>query len=232
MPITDEYNDERAFKYGLKISSPFEDEFRLVVSRGAEVIDILPGTREVFENDLSKSRLLAVHVHENAEFEYIETAKGGNSAKSDIHIFLLGAGARTKITARYKIGGEDKLDILHKIYHRAPDTSSKIEARGVLSGKAYAIYRADIVMEKGMKGLSGAQDGKFLVLSKEAKIDAIPALNIASNSVVCSHSLSITNITPEDLFYTKTRGLDGKEASELLVSGFLSLPEGQLEGSL
>lgn len=232
MPVRNEYNDERAFKYGLKISSPFEDEFRLVASKGAEVIDVLPNTREVLENDLSKSRLLAVHVHENAEFEYIETARGGNSAKSDIHIFLLGAGARAKITARYEIGGEDKLDLLHKIYHRAPDTSCEIEARGVLRDKAYAIYRPDIVMEKGMKGLSGAQDGKFLVLSKDAKVDAIPSLNIASNTVNCSHSLSITNITPEDLFYAGTRGLDTKEASELLVGGFLSLPEGQLKASL
>ncbi len=116
---------------------------------------------------------------------------------------------------------EDKLDILHKIYHRAPDTSSEIEARGVLRDKAYAIYRADIVMEKGMKGLSGAQDGKFLVLSKEAKVDAIPSLDIASNSVSCSHSLSITNITPEDLFYAKTRGLGETEARKLLVDGFL-----------
>lgn len=232
MPITDEYNDERAFKYGLKISSPFEDEFRLVAAKGAEVIDVRPGIREVLENDLSKLRLLVVHVHENAEFEYIETAYGEKSAKSDIHIFLVGVGARTKITARYKIGGEDKLDILHKIYHRAPDTSSKIEARGVLSGKAYAIYRADIVMSKGMKGLSGEQDAKFLVLSKEAKVDAIPALNIASNSVVCFHSLSITHITPEDLFYSKTRGIGENEARELLVSGFLNLPEEQLKASL
>lgn len=216
-----EYNDERAFKYGLKISSPFEDEFRLIVAKGAEVIDIRPGTREVLENDLLESRLLVVHVHENAEFEYIETGDGGKSAKSDIHIFLLGVGARAKITARYEIGGEDKLDILHKVYHRAPDTSSEIETRGVLKDKSYAIYRADIVMDKVMKNLSGAQNGKFLVLSKDAKVDAIPSLNIASNSVSCSHSLSITHITSEDTFYANTRGIGGDEARKLLVEGFL-----------
>ncbi len=232
MKILDTYRDKNAFRYGLKISSPFEDEFRLIVAEGAEVIDVKPGAREVVESDLSKSRLLVVHVHEGAEFEYIETVSGEAGAKSDTHVFLMGEGARAKITARYDLSGEAKLDILHKVYHRAPRTSSEIETRGVLQDKAYAIYRSDIVMEKGMKRLSGAESGKFLALSKEAKVDAIPSLNIASNAVSCSHSLSITHITPEDLFYSKTRGIGEDEARELLVSGFLNLPEGQLEGSL
>lgn len=230
MPVSKEYSDERAFKYGIRISSPFEDEFRLLAAKGAEVIEVKPGAREVFENDLGKSRLLAVYVEANAEFEYVETALNGKSAKSDVHIFLVGEGARTKITARYEMGGDAKLDILHKVYHRAPGTSSEIETRGVLNDKSYVIYRADIVMPKGMKNLSGAQDGKFLVLSREAKVDAIPSLDIASNSVSCSHSLSITHITPEDTFYANTRGIGEDEARNLLVLGFLDLPQERFEG--
>ncbi|MEK7614073.1 MAG: SufD family Fe-S cluster assembly protein [Patescibacteria group bacterium] len=221
MKILDTYKDKNAFRYGLKISSPFEDEFRLIVAKGAEVIDVKPETREVYENNLKKSRFLVVHVHEGAEFEYIETADGEASAKSDIHIFLIGARGSAKITARYDLSGVAQLDILHKIYHQAPDTASEIETRGVLRDKSYAIYRSDIVMEKGMKDLSGAESGKFLALSREAKVDAIPSLDIASNRVACSHSLSITHITPEDLFYSKTRGIGEDEAKDLLIDGFL-----------
>ena len=119
------------------------------------------------------------------------------------------------------MSGEEKIDVLHKIYHEAPDTSSEISARGVLRGKSQIIYRSDIAMEKGLKGLSGAEAAKFLVLSKEAKVDAIPSLDIKSKEVSCSHSLSITHLSDEDLFYPKTRGMGETEARKLLIDGFL-----------
>lgn len=223
MQIIDEYKKPNAFKYGLKMSSPFADEFFKIAEAGGESIEIKAGVTEVIENDLSKSRLLVVHVYEGAVFEYIETCTGEVNVKNDIHIFLEGVGAKASIIGRYNLVGNSKLDIYHKIYHEAPDTVSKIDTRGVLNDKSHLIYRSDIEMEKGMINLSGAEDGKFLVLSREAKVDAIPSLDIASNSVACSHSLSITNVTPEDLFYAGTRGLNEKESSELLVAGFLNI---------
>ncbi len=220
--IIDEYSGEGVFRYGLKISSPFEDEFRLVAKKDAEIVEVRPQSVEILENDMKKSRLLIVHVHEGAIFEYIESADGQAKAKSDIHIFLLGPNARAKIVARYNLSGAAKLDILHKIYHQAPDTVSIIDARGVINDDTYLIYRSNIKMEKRMNGLSGAENGKFLVLSKTAKVDAIPSLDIASKNVSCSHSLSITHITQEDLFYSETRGIGENEARKLLIGGFLN----------
>lgn len=219
--VLDDYKTKNAFKYGLKISSPFVDEFGNIVDEGGEMIEVKQGTTEVFENDLSKSRLLIVRVAEDATFEYIETCDGLVSAKNDVHIILAGIGAKASIVGRYNMTGESKLDIFHKVYHQAPDTVSRIDARGVLRDQSHLVYRSDIEMDKGMNGLSGAQDGKFLVLSKEAKVDAIPSLDIASRNVSCSHSLSITHITPDDLFYSKTRGMGENVAKELLISGFI-----------
>lgn len=222
MPIVlDNYRIKNTFKYGLKISSPFADEFEKVVAGGGEIIEVKAGTTEIFENDLSRSRLLIVRVNEDAIFEYRELCNGMASAKNDIHIILSGAHAKASIVGRYNLTGESKLDIYHKVYNHAPNTISRIDARGVLCDQTHLIYRSDIEMKKGMNALSGAQDGKFLVLSKEAKIDAIPSLDIASRNVSCSHSLSITHITPEDLFYSKTRGMGEEEARKLLISGFL-----------
>ncbi|MFA5841951.1 MAG: SufD family Fe-S cluster assembly protein [Candidatus Paceibacterota bacterium] len=223
MEISDEYKKQNAFKYGLKMSSPFADEFLKIAESGVESIEVKAGTTETLENDLSKSRLLVVRVREGASFEYIETCSGKANIKNDIHVVLEGAGAKASIIGRYDMTDDSKLDVYHKVYHEAPGTISRIDARGVLSGRSHLIYRSDIMMEKGMKDLSGAEDGKFLVLSKEAKVDAIPSLDIASNSVACSHSLSITHITPEDLFYSKTRGIGEDDARRLLVEGFLTI---------
>lgn len=219
--VVEYYEGRDGFKYGLKIVSPFADEYRKLVLSGAELVEVLPENTEIIENDCSRHRLIIAHVNENAVFEYEEMVKGRAEAKCDIYVFLRGRGAKTKIFGRYDLSG-GALDLYHKVYHEAPETVSEIETRGVLGGDAHLIYRSDIVMAEGLSDLSGMQDGRFLVLSKEAKVDAIPALDIATSNVACSHSLSITNITPEDLFYSRTRGLGEKEAKEMVLLGFLA----------
>ncbi len=219
--IVDTYKKTSAFKYGLKISSPFIEDFSSVVEGGGEVLFIGPNTHKTMTNDLSSHRLILVSVEEGGVFEYEERAEGTAHTKSDLHIFLRGKGARANIKARYEVGGDSKLDILHKVYHEADETISNIETRGVLSGDTHVIYRSDIQMKKGLKTLTGNENAKFLLLSKTAKIDAIPSLDIASREVKSNHSLSVSRIGEEELFYPKMRGLNETEAKEIILEGFL-----------
>jgi Fe-S cluster assembly scaffold protein SufB len=219
MDILDEYKKPSAFKYGLKIASPFSEEF-LLVAKNAEKIEIAPGKNEVLENDLSKSRLLIVSVNEGATFEYREFCNGKVSGKNDVHVILAGRGAGASITSRYNLTDDSELDVYHKIYHEASDTVSKIDARGVLRDKSHIIYRSDVAMGKEVKA-KGEESASFLILSEEARVDAIPSLDIASSDVRCSHALSIKDISGDELFYPMSRGIKENEAQELLVSGFL-----------
>ena len=219
--ILKSYKKPGALKYGLKISSPFIEDFSSVVAGGGEVVFIGKNTHKTMKNDLSLHRLILVTIEEGGTFEYEERVSGTAHAKSDLHIFLKGKGARAEIKARYEVNGDSKIDILHKVYHEADETVSKIETRGVLSGESHAIYRSDINMKKGLRALEGNESAKFLLLSKTAKIDAIPALDIASREVKSNHSLSISRIGEEEMFYTKSRGLEDREAKELILEGFL-----------
>ena len=219
--ILSEYKKTGALKYGLKIESPFIEDFSSVVEGGGEVVFVGKDTHKTMKNDLSTHRLILVTVEEGGTFEYEERATGTVYAKSDLHVFLKGKRARAEIKARYEIGADSKLDILHKVYHEADETISKIETRGVISGEAHVIYRSYINMKEGLKTLAGNEKAKFLLLSKMAKIDAIPSLDISSNKVDCSHSLSVSRITDEDLFYPRLRGYSDEEGKELLLSGFL-----------
>lgn len=220
--VLNEYKKANALKYGLKISSPFIEDFSSVVEGGGEVVFVAKGTHKTMKNDLSAHRLILVTIEEGGKFEYEERANGIAHAKSDLHIFLKGKNARAEIKARYETTGDSKLDILHKIYHEADETVSRIETRGVLSGESQVIYRSNINMNEGLKALEGIENAKFLLLSKTAKIDAIPALDIASREVKSNHSLSISRIGEEEMFYPKSRGLEDKEAKELILEGFLN----------
>ena len=220
--VIENYKKPNAFKYGLKILSPFVEDFSSVVEGGGEVIFVGPDTHKSMKNDLSTHRLILVTVEEGGKFEYEESGKGEINTKSDLYVFLKGSGASVEIKARYEISGESKLDILHKVFHEADNTNSKIETRGIIKDNSRVIYRSDINMKEGLKNLIGDENAKFLLLSKGAKIDAIPALDIASREVKSNHSLSISRITDEELFYPRSRGISDEAGRELILSGFLS----------
>ena len=65
------------------------------------------------------------------------------------------------------------------------------------------------------------QKAKGLTLSSTAKIKAMPNLYIDEYDVIANHAASIGSISKEDLFYLMSRGLDEKEASKLIVLGFV-----------
>lgn len=219
--ILDTYVGPNAFKYGLKISSPFSEEFLSVVD-DVEKINVAQGETKVFENDLSKSRLIIVQVEEGATFEYRESCEGKVKGKNDVHIVLVGRGASASITSRYDLSDDSEVDVYHKVYHEASETISKIDVKGVLKDMTHVIYRSDIAMGKEVKAV-GEESASFLLLSPDARVDAIPSLDIASNDVRCSHSLSIKDISGDELFYPMSRGLEENKAQELLVSGFLEM---------
>ncbi|TSC55174.1 MAG: SufBD protein [Parcubacteria group bacterium LiPW_30] len=220
--ILNTYVEPNAFKYGLKIASSFSEEFLGIIAKGGEVIEVAPNETKKIENNLSQSKLLIVYVGEGATFEYVESSKSQVVGKNDIHIILAGRGAKASITSSYDFVGESEVDIYHKIYHEASHTISKIDVRGVLKDKAHVIYRSDIAMGKEIEA-KGEESASFLILSEEARVDAIPSLDIASNDVRCSHSLSIKDISRDELFYPMSRGLDEENSYKLLVDGFLEI---------
>jgi Fe-S cluster assembly scaffold protein SufB len=113
-----------------------------------------------------------------------------------------------------------QFDIHAHTVHHASDTSSNIYALGTGGGTSRTVYRAAVDIKPGVKNVKGAQEGKFLVLSDTAEIDAIPMLDIASNEVASTHKLSVSHIRDTDLFYAKSRGLSDDDARSLILEGF------------
>jgi Fe-S cluster assembly protein SufD len=68
----------------------------------------------------------------------------------------------------------------------------------------------------------GYQKSSTLILSDDAKASAIPGLEILNNDVKCSHGATISNLSPDELFYLQTRGISRDEGEKLLTRGFFN----------
>ena len=61
---------------------------------------------------------------------------------------------------------------------------------------------------------------KSLLLSNKARVNSKPELEILADDVRCSHGVTIGNLSLEQMFYLRSRGIPEVEAKKLLVSSF------------
>jgi Fe-S cluster assembly protein SufD len=64
------------------------------------------------------------------------------------------------------------------------------------------------------------QTNKNLLLSKEAIVNTKPLLEIYANDVKCNHGATIGRLDENQVFYLRSRGIDGERARNLLTYAF------------
>ena len=65
------------------------------------------------------------------------------------------------------------------------------------------------------------QLSKALLISENSEFDSKPELEIYADDVKCSHGSTSGNVDENSIHYLMTRGLTKKEATQLLINGFL-----------
>ncbi len=99
--------------------------------------------------------------------------------------------------------------------------------RGKIIAKTAASDQASVKITGGIniKRKGGGTDAHLkqdsLLLNKNAKIKAIPKLNVDTDSVKAGHGASITNLNKENLFYLTSRGISESDARKIMVEGFM-----------
>ena len=145
------------------------------------------------------------------------------SEPGEYEFFLTKPGAELFIVGSLQATGSQRLVIRVTIHHQAAHTLAKTELRGVVADSAFLSFWGKIKIDPNCPGANSFLTERILLLSPEARAEAVPELEILTDDVKCSHAASISSIPEEQLFYLMSRGVSRKEAEKLLVTGFLAL---------
>ena len=118
--------------------------------------------------------------------------------------------------------GKQHMDLLATLRHHGQRTDGLMLAKGVLAGRARAIYRGTSDIERGAKDSNSQQKENVLHLSGDVRSDAIPALYINENQLQAGHAATTGKIDEEQMFYMASRGVPRREAERLIVQGFFT----------
>ncbi len=146
---------------------------------------------------------------------------GGGTTRSRVESALDGPGAAAE-DVEIVFGSESqRVDAVTDLTHRSTHTTGHVLARGVLRDTSRVIFKGMIRIDEGAKNSNSYLAEHAMILSKKARADAIPGLEIKTNEVKATHSGSVSQVDEEQIFYLMSRGLSQSEAQRLIIIGFL-----------
>ncbi len=159
-------------------------------------------------------------VAQDGNLDWVFGALGGKLTKNFADLDLIGRGSTGRMSGFYFTDGSQHLDYDSQQNHLAPNATSDLLFKGALLGTSRVVWQGMIYVAPGAMKTDGYQANRNLVLSRNARADSIPGLEILADDVRCTHGATVGKIDPEQIFYLQGRGIPAVEAKRLIVEGF------------
>lgn len=159
-------------------------------------------------------------VQQDAQMNSLNVSLGARLSKSFITDALVGAGAQGEMLGLFFADETQHLDHTTRQMHVSPYASSDLLFKGALKDRARTVYSGLIKVFPGAQRTDAYQANRNLVLSRTARADTIPNLEIGANDVRCTHGATVGQVEEEYIFYLMSRGINRTEAVKLIVDGF------------
>jgi Fe-S cluster assembly protein SufD len=145
---------------------------------------------------------------------------GGSLVRNDVVATLAGEGIDCTLNGLYLVGGTSLVDNHTTIDHAMPHCGSHEVYKGILWGRARAVFNGKIIVRPDAQKTDAKQTNKALLLSDDAQINTNPELEIFANDVKCTHGAAIGQLDDDAIFYLRTRGLGFDQARAMLIHAF------------
>ena len=173
------------------------------------------------ENNNVKYSYNNIEQDENSISETFILSSGSDFIKNEINCNLNGKYSSAFINGIFILKDQKHHEIRTKVNHLIENTKSYQLIKSVLENDSKSVYQGKIFVNSKAQKADGYQLSKAILLSENAEFNAKPELEIYADDVKCSHGSASGNLNESSIFYLMSRGLNYKEAKELLVNGFL-----------
>ena len=157
----------------------------------------------------------------NGTHEWVDANLGSKVTMKYPSCYLMEPGAHGEMLSMAFAGAGQIQDAGSKMYHFAPNTTSKITSKSISKAGGRASYRGLLRVYKGAKGVRSNVVCDALLLDPQSQSDTYPYIEIDEDDVTVGHEASVSKIGDEQLFYLRSRGLSEEEATTMVVSGFI-----------
>ncbi len=204
-------------------SAEFEDQSvfvgatELLVGNGGNLryVSLQDWNRETYEFSHQRAR-----IGSDGNLDWILGNMGGEFIKQFIEVELDGQGAHGRVSGMFFADHEQMFDQDTQQDHNAPLTTSDLLFKGAARDDARTVWQGMIKSLPKMQKIDGFQACRNLLLSDDARMDAIPGLEIEADDVRCTHAATFGTLEEQPVFYLMSRGVPRPEAELAVINGF------------
>jgi Fe-S cluster assembly scaffold protein SufB len=158
----------------------------------------------------------------HARLAWIWNGWGGFRTKVRNETTFAGTGGIADDLQTYFGEKDQAYDSAVNFTHVATDTHSQSITRGVFRDNARGMSRGLVRIEPEARKTIAIVSEHAMLLSRGARSDSIPILEILCRDVKATHSSSVAPVDPEKIFYLESRGIDEDESVRMIGEGFLA----------
>ena len=160
-------------------------------------------------------------VKENGQMDWIDGNIGSQTNMKYPACILAGEGAKGNCISIAVAGKGQYQDAGARMIHLASNTSSTIISKSIVKNGGVANYRGTVRHMKNAINCKSHVECDTLILDDISKSDTIPTNAVMNNTSFIEHEATVSKINEDQLFYLMSRGLSKKDATQMIIMGFI-----------
>lgn len=165
-----------------------------------------------------------IRLGESAQFKHIVVTLGGDLVRVCTDLQYDGEHADAELLGLYFTDAGQHQE--HRLFvdHSIPRCKSRVTYKGALQGQdAHSVWVGDVLIGAKALGTDTYELNRNLVLTKGARADSVPDLEIETGQIEgAGHASATGRFDDLQLFYLQSRGVPEAEARRLVVRGFFA----------
>ena len=158
----------------------------------------------------------------SATFTSSTISMGGEIIRNNLNTILDDENSECHYFGLYLANNKMLIDNHTLIDHAKPHCLSNELYKGILDEKSRGVFSGKVLVRKDAQKTLAYQSNKNLLLSKEARVNTKPQLEIFADDVKCSHGATVGQLDEQSLFYLQSRGINKEKARSILIKAFAS----------
>ena len=159
--------------------------------------------------------------YEGASMDWIDGNVGSGTNMKYPAVILAGEGAKGTCISIAVAGKGQYQDAGSRMIHLASNTSSTIISKSIVKGGGVANYRGTVRHMKNAKNCRSHVECDTLILDEQSYSDTIPNNEVKNNTSYIEHEATVSKISEDQLFYLMSRGISEKDATQMIIMGFI-----------
>ena len=218
-------------KGNANVTHSYLEETGGIVTGGTEISDedLADGVTPPREIEANRAALKDTHLEvidaqvtgEEGSFRStLMTIGGSGRVRVALTVSLLRPDASAGVKGFSLTGGAQRTDVKTNIHHMGQRTMSRQIQKNMIGGRGTGSFRGRIRVDQSAQQTDSQQISRTVLLSDRCRAWTVPSLEIIADDVTCTHGATVSDLSDEELFYLRSRGLNQSTARNLLMYAF------------